>query len=139
MPVTRRAIFDCCSLTSSFSETTEAKAATIVEAARSQIGVTRSYDPAYRSMSYPGGDVDASTGVCTDVVIRALRKSLKFDLQKEVHEDMRSLFSRYPKKLGTFAHRPEHRPPSGAKLAYLFLPKGMEATDPQQILRIPGG
>ncbi len=38
-------------------------------------------------------------GVCTDVIIRAYRK-LNIDLQKEVHEDMRSNFSKYPKIWG---------------------------------------
>ena len=36
-------------------------------------------------------------GVCTDVVIRALRQ-LNFDLQKEVHEDMKKNFSAYPSR-----------------------------------------
>ena len=40
-----------------------------------------------------------TTGVCTDVVIRAYRK-LGIDLQKEVHEDMAANFGRYPKKWG---------------------------------------
>ncbi len=69
-----------------------------VEAARSQIGITRSYDPAYAVMSYPGGDVPEDRGVCTDVIIRALRKGCQFDLQKEVHTDMASHFSKYPRK-----------------------------------------
>ena len=42
--------------------------------ARQQVGVTLSYDPTYRRLSYPGGDVPMTTGVCTDVVIRALRQ-----------------------------------------------------------------
>lgn len=53
------------------------------------------YDPAYFSIAYPGGDVPADRGVCTDVVIRAYRK-LGIDLQKEVHEDMRANFDQYP-------------------------------------------
>lgn len=57
------------------------------------------YDPAYFSLSYPGGDVPADKGVCTDVVIRAYRK-MGIDLQKEVHEDMKKNFSLYPKKWG---------------------------------------
>lgn len=68
----------------------------IIKAARAQIGVTTGYDPAYRAMDYPGGDVPATSGVCTDVVIRALRTAVGFDLQKQVHEDMKSNFSRYP-------------------------------------------
>lgn len=72
----------------------------IVNAARTQIGKTVSYDPAYVGLKYPGGDVDISKGVCTDVVIRALRDSRKLDLQKLVHMDMRRNFSRYPKIWG---------------------------------------
>jgi hypothetical protein len=72
----------------------------IVKAARSQIGVTTSYDPAYVSLSYPGGDVPKDRGVCTDVIIRALRTAHKKDLQRLVHEDMRANFSAYPKRWG---------------------------------------
>jgi len=72
----------------------------IVNAARTQIGKTTSYDPAYVSLSYPKGDIDISKGVCTDVAIRALRKARNIDLQKLVHEDMRSHFSKYPKIWG---------------------------------------
>lgn len=57
------------------------------------------YDPAYISIKYPNGDVPADKGVCTDVIIRAYRK-LGIDLQKEVHEDMKKNFSKYPKKYG---------------------------------------
>lgn len=57
------------------------------------------YDPAYVVLDYPGGDVPADTGVCTDVVVRSYR-SLGIDLQKKVHEDMRANFSRYPKLWG---------------------------------------
>lgn len=57
------------------------------------------YDPAYYSMDYPGGDVPAGRGVCTDVVIRAYR-ILDTDLQKEVHEDMKAHFELYPKIWG---------------------------------------
>lgn len=69
------------------------------DAAREQIGVTVGYDPAYRQLAYPGGDVDPSTGVCTDVVIRAFR-ALGDDLQLRVHEDMRRHFDAYPKLWG---------------------------------------
>lgn len=74
-------------------------ALTLPEAARQQIGVTVTYDPSYVSLSYPGGDVPPDRGVCTDVVIRALRlKGL--DLQQAVHEDMKAHFSAYPKLWG---------------------------------------
>ncbi len=73
------------------------RAIALVTAARKQIGVTVSYDPAYTRLSYPGGDVPASRGVCTDVVIRAFRTQ-GMDLQRLVHEDMREHFSKYPQK-----------------------------------------
>ena len=57
------------------------------------------YDPSYFSINYPNGDVPKDKGVCTDVVIRAYRK-LEIDLQKEVHEDMKSNFSKYPQNWG---------------------------------------
>ena len=57
------------------------------------------YDPSYFRIPYPNGDIPAHKGVCTDVVIRAYRK-LGIDLQKEVHEDMRSNFGVYPKNWG---------------------------------------
>jgi hypothetical protein len=57
------------------------------------------YDPSYRRIAYPNGDVLTDKGVCTDVVIRAYRK-LGIDLQKEVHEDMKQSFGKYPNKWG---------------------------------------
>ena len=57
------------------------------------------YDPAYFQLDYPNGDVPKNKGVCTDLVIRAYRK-LGIDLQKEVHEDMKANFSKYPKNWG---------------------------------------
>jgi uncharacterized protein len=55
------------------------------------------YVPAYVGLSYPGGDVPADTGVCTDEVIRSYR-ALGIDLQKEVHEDIAQNFDLYPGK-----------------------------------------
>ncbi len=60
---------------------------------------TRFYDPAYVRLAYPNGDVPIKRGVCTDVVIRALRAA-GTDLQKNVHEDMRRNFRAYPAKWG---------------------------------------
>lgn len=57
------------------------------------------YNGAYVSIPYPNGDVPKTQGVCTDVIIRAYRK-LGIDLQKEVHIDMKSNFSTYPKIWG---------------------------------------
>ncbi len=54
------------------------------------------YDGAYRRLGYPGGDVPADRGVCSDVVIRAYRAGLGIDLQQRVHEDMTRAFHSYP-------------------------------------------
>ena len=67
--------------------------------ARAHIGVTTGYDGSYRTLAYPLGDVPQETGVCTDVVIRALRQQ-GIDLQQLVHEDMARHFSAYPQKWG---------------------------------------
>ncbi|MBI4652332.1 DUF1287 domain-containing protein [Candidatus Desantisbacteria bacterium] len=71
----------------------------IRNAALDQIGITRDYDPAYEEILYPMGDIDMGRGVCTDVVIRALRK-VNLDLQQLIHEDMKNNFDIYPKKWG---------------------------------------
>lgn len=71
----------------------------LAQAAVSIVDPTVRYTPDYVVLSYPGGDVPPGTGVCTDVVIRSLRK-LDIDLQKEVHEDMKKNFSLYPKTWG---------------------------------------
>jgi hypothetical protein len=55
------------------------------------------YDGTYYRIPYPGGDVPAHVGVCTDVVIRSYR-ALGVDLQKSVHEDMARHFAAYPSK-----------------------------------------
>ena len=74
-------------------------AAAIGVGALGQVGVTVVYDPAYTRLSYPGGDVPPERGVCSDVVIRALRAQ-RVDLQQLLHEDMRAHFSAYPQKWG---------------------------------------
>jgi uncharacterized protein YijF (DUF1287 family) len=70
-----------------------------LEAAKKQIGITVRYDPAYTVISYPGGDVPVEKGVCTDVVIRAMRGA-GIDLQREVHDDMKVAFTAYPQIWG---------------------------------------
>src|SRR5881296_1742685 len=57
----------------------------IIEGAIEQLKVTTKYTQDYRVIPYPGGDLSAETGACTDVVIRAFRKA-GVDLQREVHE-----------------------------------------------------
>ncbi|VXC84446.1 conserved exported hypothetical protein [Pseudomonas sp. 9AZ] len=81
------------------AQTWALQADALVTAAREQVGVTLTYDPAYRRLDYPNGDVPLNTGVCTDVVIRALREQ-GLDLQQAVHQDMRANFSLYPKNWG---------------------------------------
>lgn len=73
--------------------------AQLVRDARKQVGVTLFYDPRYQRLDYPGGDVPQVTGVCTDVIIRALRAQ-GLDLQQAVHQDMRAHFARYPQSWG---------------------------------------
>ncbi|MFN8209239.1 MAG: DUF1287 domain-containing protein [Bacteroidales bacterium] len=53
------------------------------------------YDPGYYRIPYPGGDLPANRGVCTDVIIRAYRK-VGVDLQQLIHEDMQKHFTEYP-------------------------------------------
>jgi uncharacterized protein YijF (DUF1287 family) len=77
-----------------------APALKLVAAARAQIGVTLSYNPAYIRLAYPGGDLPADRGVCTDVIVRAYRSALNLDLQRLVHEDMKSAFAAYPRQWG---------------------------------------
>jgi uncharacterized protein YijF (DUF1287 family) len=53
------------------------------------------YDSSYVRIPYPGGDVPADTGVCTDEIIRSYR-AVGIDLQKEVHEDIFHNWNAYP-------------------------------------------
>ncbi len=71
----------------------------LAEAALDRTEQSVIYDGRYHAMSYPGGDVPAGIGVCSDVVIRSYR-ALDIDLQKLVHEDMRASFASYPKIWG---------------------------------------
>jgi len=49
----------------------------------------------YIKMAFPGGDVDRSIGVCTDVVIRSVRNA-GLDLQKALHDDIKRRRSAFP-------------------------------------------
>ena len=84
----------------SFAGTEPDWTAKLLRAARAQIGVTTSYDPAYVTLDYPGGDISRETGVCTDVIIRAYRDAFEVDLQALVHTDMKANFASYPKTWG---------------------------------------
>jgi uncharacterized protein YijF (DUF1287 family) len=70
----------------------------LVAAAVARAEVKVRYVPDYVKIPYPGGDVPAGTGVCTDEIIRIYR-AVGIDLQKEVHEDLAAHFSAYPSRL----------------------------------------
>jgi len=53
------------------------------------------YRGGYRSLTFPGGDVPRTEGVCTDVVIRAARNA-GLDLQVLLHRDIRHRPRAYP-------------------------------------------
>lgn len=98
----------------------------LISAARAQVGVTRLYDPSYVGLDYPGGDVPRDRGVCTDVLIRALRDGAAIDLQLAVNRDMKANFAAYPKTWGlsrTDANIDHRRVPN---LATLFRRLGAE-------------
>lgn len=86
-------LFLCLFLSSSFLIETFQQKLSIAAIELTKDKVT--YDPSYVSLKYPNGDVAKDKGVCTDVIIRAYRK-LGIDLQKEVHEDLKANFSKYP-------------------------------------------
>ncbi|MBI3553715.1 MAG: DUF1287 domain-containing protein [Elusimicrobia bacterium] len=69
------------------------------QAALNQTKQPTTYDSSYTAIKYPGGDVPASRGVCTDVLVRAYRKTAT-DLQVDVHEDMKAAFAEYPRIYG---------------------------------------
>ncbi|MBN1764670.1 MAG: DUF1287 domain-containing protein [Sedimentisphaerales bacterium] len=71
----------------------------LAQAAMERTSYAITYNPAYFKLDYPGGDVPADKGVCTDVVIRSYRR-LGIDLQVKVHEDMKANFDLYPQKWG---------------------------------------
>jgi uncharacterized protein YijF (DUF1287 family) len=84
----------------------DARGRTIVARARAEVLRGVVYDPAYVSLRfrdgadtgrrvYPGGDLDPARGVCTDVVIRAMR-SVGVDLQERLHADIVAHPRAYP-------------------------------------------
>jgi len=68
----------------------------LAHAAAQQVGVTVIYDGSYQGLEFPGGDIDRVRGVCTDVLIRALRDAGGIDLQLTVNRDMKADFAAYP-------------------------------------------
>lgn len=111
--------------------------AAIIAAARAQIGVTTRYDPAYRRLDYPGGDVPKDRGVCTDVLIRALRDGARIDLQLAVNRDMTRNFAAYPRNWGLTRPDPNidhRRVPNLATLLRRLSAERPPSTDPADFL-----
>lgn len=75
-------------------------ATALISSAREQVGVTLIYNGSYQKLDFPNGDIPRLQGVCTDVVIRALRDAHGLDLQTLVNRDMKANFSAYPKIWG---------------------------------------
>ena len=65
---------------------------TFIQSARMQIGKTLTYNPEYVPLSFPMGDINITKGVCTDVVVRAMR-GLNIDLQERIYNHKKT----YPK------------------------------------------
>lgn len=78
----------------------------LVAAAIERTSHSVKYVSAYVHLDYPGGDVPADTGVCSDEIIRAYR-AVGVDLQKEVHEDMVKSWSEYPHRSRWRQTRPD--------------------------------
>jgi uncharacterized protein YijF (DUF1287 family) len=90
------------SLPASRADLTRQLVAAAVERSHVHVRYVADYVP----IPYPGGDVPADTGVCTDEIIRIYRK-VGIDLQKEVHEDMVANFREYPRKWRWFSPQPD--------------------------------
>ncbi len=71
----------------------------ILLGARAEAEKSTIYEASYQVIDYPGGDVPADRGACTDVVIRAFRNA-GIDLQQLIHEDMLGDFKKYPQNWG---------------------------------------
>ena len=89
-----------CTATPTPSVPATPRAAQLLAAARSQIGITTRYDAAYTRLPFPNGDVPRTKGACTDVIVRAYRDAFGLDLQALVHADMRTAFAAYPQTWG---------------------------------------
>lgn len=66
------------------------------------------YTEGYVTMRYPMGDVPREMGVCTDVIVRALRNA-GLDLQAAVHEDIKRAPRAYPMVKGKGSASIDHR------------------------------
>lgn len=96
------------------------------------------YTGGYVSLRYPMGDVPRTIGVCTDVIVRAMRNA-GVDLQRDLHEDIARAPRSYPMVKGKGDPNIDHR--RVKTLLPLFLRKWQRHTtafdDPADPLR-PG-
>lgn len=77
----------------------------VLEGAKAQLISPAVYDASYQKLNYPGGDVAADRGACTDVVIRALRHA-GYDLQELIHEDSKlRKYASIPRRDKNIDHR----------------------------------
>lgn len=86
-----------CGAQSESRQTPVGAATKVLQGAKIQAREGAAYTVGYFRIGYPNGDIDRNKGVCTDVVIRALRHA-GYDLQKLIHEDMRTRFKTYPRR-----------------------------------------
>ncbi|WP_306252725.1 DUF1287 domain-containing protein [Parvularcula sp. IMCC14364] len=80
--------------------------ALLAQAALESVRRDLQYNGSYVGLDYPWGDVPATQGVCSDVLVRAYRR-LGVDLQKRLHEDMRDDFAAYPSQRVWGLSRPD--------------------------------
>jgi uncharacterized protein len=109
----------------------------LIAAARGQVGVTVIYDPAYARLDFPGGDIGRERGVCTDVVIRALREAWGVDLQLALNRDMKADFAAYPANWGLSStdRNIDHRRVPNLQVFFTRMGAGLEVTsDPAAFL-----
>lgn len=66
------------------------------------------YTEGYVAIKYPMGDVPREMGVCTDVIVRAVRNA-GVDLQKALHEDIARARGSYPMVKGNGDTHIDHR------------------------------
>jgi uncharacterized protein YijF (DUF1287 family) len=110
--------------------------ARLAAAARRQTSNLVLYNPAYKQIAYPMGDVPSYFGVCTDVVVRAYR-ALGIDLQVLVHnsgagagdtnidhrrvEVLRRFFARSGTSLAVTSNPADYKP---GDLVTYYMPNG---------------
>lgn len=80
----------------------------VLMGARKTVLNADAYTEGYVSLPFPHGDVPRTMGVCTDVIVRALRNA-GLDLQAAVHQDIRKAPRAYPMVKGKGNASIDHR------------------------------